>query len=134
MGMNANNNLHIITNGQPSIEAITTLITPSAVSRVVSTRLPVNRITFSNGASVEISGSLTLKFKGGRRHLAGGTGLSGRRLQTAAAGEEFASFGLSIALVPEEKEPIKMAGAAAATAATVGAALSVAVAVLLLTW
>ena len=95
----------------------------------MSTRLPLNLIAFTTGASVEIAGSLTLRLKGGRRQLAGGDGLAGRRLQ--AAEEEVASFALSIALAPEE-EPVQ--AAAAATVASAGVVLGAAAAALFLAW
>ena len=123
-------NLGIIVGDEPVIGAITTLDAPNAMSRIVSTRLPLDLIVFTNGASVKIAGSLTLRFKGGRRHLAGGAGLAGRRLQAVAAGEEVASFALSIDLAPDEEEPIQVA----ATAAAAGAVLGAAAAALFLAW
>ena len=96
----------------------------------MSTRLPLNLIAFTNGASVEIAGSLTLRLKGGRRHLAGDDGLAGRRLQ--AADEEVASFALSVALAPEEEVRIQVAAAATATAA--GVVLGAVAAALFLAW
>ena len=125
-------NLGIIVGGEPAIRAITTIAAPNAMSRIVSTRLPLNLIAFTNGASVKIAGSLTLRLKGGRRHLAGGDGLAGRRLQAAAAGEEVASFALSVALAPEEE--VRNQVAAAATATVAGVVLGAVAAALFLAW
>ena len=103
--------MDIVSGGSASIEAITSVQEPSATSRVVTTRLPVNVIKYESEGSVKIEGSATLKFRDGRRRLSIAAGHPHRGLQ--ATSDEEAAFGVSISLAPAEEAegPLPAAGA-----------------------